>query len=464
MSAKGSKNICCVPGCGNMYTNSNVTLYSFPGKPYELERKYRWVQAVNRLNADGSLWEPSKYSKICSHHFVGGQMSNIADHPAYVPSIFPKTSRKRRREKKTSKGAPKKRQKQIQPPSVRSDALDEKTFGSHARDASVQVHFALKSEMFEFTSTFVNSDCATQCNIVANDLDKSGFHGYESVSNDSDSLKELTNTSKDKFEFLLSLISDKSFRALANPNVLLMFLMKMRLGISFGCLGILFSVHRTTAMGMFTTVLEVLSLKTKDHIFWPSKVFVSKTLPEAFKEFYPHARAIVTCTEIEAETPSGAHRRMDMYSSSKSAFTFKFLVGFRPNGLVSFTSKCYGGKQSDFFIAKDSGLLHLLEEGDVLLADKEFSELKDENSAIIAVPPISHYERVQYTEEDILKTKSIVSIRILVERCVNQISLFKILKFVPTELFPHLDNIVHVCCTLANFTPPILKEKKAEST
>ncbi|KAL1446257.1 hypothetical protein MTO96_044638, partial [Rhipicephalus appendiculatus] len=38
---------------------------------------------------DGSPWEPTKNSRICSQHFINGEKSNDPRSPAYVPTIFP---------------------------------------------------------------------------------------------------------------------------------------------------------------------------------------------------------------------------------------------------------------------------------------------------------------------------------------------------------------------------------------
>lgn len=41
------------------------------------------------FSADGSSWEPSSRSRICSQHFVGGKKSDHPHSPAYLPTIFP---------------------------------------------------------------------------------------------------------------------------------------------------------------------------------------------------------------------------------------------------------------------------------------------------------------------------------------------------------------------------------------
>ncbi len=40
------------------------------------------------LSNDGKEWKPSKNSKVCSQHFVGGFKSEDPRSPAYNPSIF----------------------------------------------------------------------------------------------------------------------------------------------------------------------------------------------------------------------------------------------------------------------------------------------------------------------------------------------------------------------------------------
>lgn len=86
-----SKNNCCVVGCSNTYKNSSATrFYSFPARPHERERRKQWIAAVRRESADGTPWQPTKHSKICSRHFVNGEKSNDPRSPAYLPTLFPK--------------------------------------------------------------------------------------------------------------------------------------------------------------------------------------------------------------------------------------------------------------------------------------------------------------------------------------------------------------------------------------
>ena len=57
---------CCAPGCSNsQQTGKNVSFYRIPT---DLERRRRWIAAINRKD-----WQPSVYQRLCSDHFVGGK-------------------------------------------------------------------------------------------------------------------------------------------------------------------------------------------------------------------------------------------------------------------------------------------------------------------------------------------------------------------------------------------------------
>ncbi|KAB0796917.1 hypothetical protein PPYR_10978 [Photinus pyralis] len=96
---RSSRVSCCVVGCSNSYinTDSSVKFYSFPNRPYELQKKENWIKKVRRVTENGKTWTPKKTDRICSSHFVGNARSNIASNPSYNPSIFPKTYKQTRK-------------------------------------------------------------------------------------------------------------------------------------------------------------------------------------------------------------------------------------------------------------------------------------------------------------------------------------------------------------------------------
>ena len=88
----------------------------------------------------------------------------------------------------------------------------------------------------------------------------SGFFGYETIK-DEQELIDLAGVQTEVFILLLKILykeEDKltDFRkSTENKNRLLIFLMKMKCGLSFSALGVLFNVHRRTISRIFYDTL-----------------------------------------------------------------------------------------------------------------------------------------------------------------------------------------------------------------
>ncbi|XP_037528669.2 uncharacterized protein LOC119405915 [Rhipicephalus sanguineus] len=241
---------------------------------------------------------------------------------------------------------------------------------------------------------------------------------------------------------------------------LLLFLMKMKHGLTFAALGALFSVHRTTASRVFYAVLDVLHAKTQGWLVWFPREVVQETMPPSFKEKYPTCRVIIDCTEVPIEMPPEVSEQVNCWSSYKSNFTLKFLVGVAPCGFISYVSEVFGGRASDTYITANCGLLDLLEKDDLVLADKGFPHIRcdlESRQVSLEMPPFAHMNE-QFTASEVARTYKIASHRIHVERCIQRIKVFNILSGrLPQELRRHVDKIVSMCCILANMQKPIFK-------
>jgi len=191
---------------------------------------------------------------------------------------------------------------------------------------------------------------------------------------------------------------------------------------------------------------------------WASRETIDKTMPDCFKYQYPYTRVILDCTEIFIEKPSCFRAQSATYSSYKSHNTAKGLVGISPQGAVTFVSDLYGGHTSDRQIVELSGIIDLLEEGDSVMADKGF-EIQDlivKKKASLNIPPFMRCkDQLDPDEED--ETREIAAVRIHVERAIERIKNYNILKqIIPNSMAEEFNKIWKVCALLTNFKGPLV--------
>ncbi|KAH9371949.1 hypothetical protein HPB48_010802 [Haemaphysalis longicornis] len=106
-----------------------------------------------------------------------------------------------------------------------------------------------------------------------------GFQGYNTIaacSSDkaADALRSLGGVSPAVFTKLQSIVlqsaqADRPQEVVSASNKLLLFLMKLKLNLSYSTLAVLFSLHRTTCSKHFFLVLTILHEKLRCFIYWP---------------------------------------------------------------------------------------------------------------------------------------------------------------------------------------------------
>lgn len=128
-------------------------------------------------------------------------------------------------------------------------------------------------------------------------------------------------------------------------------------------------------------------------------------------------------------------------------------------GLTIFCSKAYGGSRSDRFVTEHSGFLNMLEQGDIILADKGFqiSDLLEERGVALNIPPIK--TNSQYHPQEVRETRVVGNRRVCVE---NVIGLAKkndiIFDTIPAFLHPYVNEIIYNNVFLCNFKSRIIKK------
>ncbi|XP_077865234.1 uncharacterized protein LOC100368472 [Saccoglossus kowalevskii] len=89
---------CCVPGCssqakprkGKPY-GDDVSFFSIPRKPFS-----RYKTFVHAIGGDDKL-RPTKYSRVCSKHFINGRKIDLPESKSYTPTLaLPNRSQQKR--------------------------------------------------------------------------------------------------------------------------------------------------------------------------------------------------------------------------------------------------------------------------------------------------------------------------------------------------------------------------------
>ena len=124
-------------------------------------------------------------------------------------------------------------------------------------------------------------------------------------------------------------------------------------------------------------------------------------------------------------------------------------------------SDCYGGRTTDQYICANSSLYSHLVPGDDVMANRGFQIKEDllHYHCTLNVPPGAR-AKSQMTPAECKKTKTIANLRIHVERAINRIKEFKILKnIMPINMLPLVNDIVQVCGALCNLQPSLIKSR-----
>ena len=252
-------------------------------------------------------------------------------------------------------------------------------------------------------------------------------------------------------------------KRLSQRDELILTLMRLRLNLLNEDLADRFGISTGLCSQTFTTWIKIISQVLGNAlIVCLPRDSILNNLPHCFnKKGYSKCRIIIDCAEVFIERPKSLEMQYATWSKYKHRNTIKFLVGISPSGFITFLSDCYGGRKTDKFITQDSGFYGNLERDDTVMADRGFTIQEEllHHYCHLVIPPGKH-AKSQMTESECLKTKTVANLRIHVERAINRIKTFRILKGVlPISMLQHTDDIVRSCAAICNLKPVLIQDK-----
>ena len=249
-------------------------------------------------------------------------------------------------------------------------------------------------------------------------------------------------------------------RKLSPIDELFLTLVRIRLGLLHSDLGYRFGIAISTVNDIVTTWIQFLYMQFNRlrSVMFPPRQKLHKHIPKAFRK-YKNVRVILDATEFFTQAPRNYEQQGNMYSSYKNHCTCKVLIGITPAGAISFVSDVHEGSISDKDILKRSKILDLLNPGDLVMVDRGFNvrDLLLQKGADIVIPPFLG-DRSSLTPREEAQTRVIAKLRIHVERAIERMKKFKILKkIVPLNTLSTFSQTVFIVACLVNFQKPIIR-------
>lgn len=257
----------------------------------------------------------------------------------------------------------------------------------------------------------------------------------------------------DKQDFFYKVIR-RNVRPFTLRDNVIFCLCKLRLGLSFATLSVLFKLEKVkVAKDMFHNIVKLLAKNLKKLIYWPVKHEILSDMPKCFVP-YSSTRVVLSTLviPIQDETPNCAKCKKIFVSKEGVLKTLKVMLGLTPNGKVSFVSLVYAGSNTDEKIFFCTRLLEKLipsEDAVMLSKDMDIGAASClEQITFYALPKLGPYRT---TVADVIETKNLTESMVYVERTLRKIKTFKILQSEYSwNLFPYLNDVIITIASLAN--------------
>lgn len=158
---------------------------------------------------------------------------------------------------------------------------------------------------------------------------------------------------------------------LTSEQMFVMTLMKLRLNFEFRYLAYKFNITPEKAFKYFCQTIVQIYADTKQIITWLDRIYIREAAPSHFRKISKRrVTFVIDILEIPIEKPTTEEMAEKCFSPTKKTFTLKCLIVFAPIGSVMFVSEAFGGKYNSKSILEKSEFIDLIDEGDIVLAQK----------------------------------------------------------------------------------------------
>ena len=269
------------------------------------------------------------------------------------------------------------------------------------------------------------------------------------------------------FNFLSPCVEMGNRSALSQFQQLLVVLTKLRLNLGDQDIAFRFGINQSTISRCFNKWIDIMFIRLKPLIKWPTRDELLKTMPMDFRKNFKQCVTIIDCFEVFMERPTNLKARAQTWSNYKHHNTAKFLIGIAPQGAITFISKGWGGRASDVYITENCGILDNLVAGDLILADRGFN-IHDSAGlycAEVKLPPFTKGKK-QLSKAQVDLSRQLSRVRIHVERVIGVVrqkytilqSTLPINSIMCSESHEDsvIDKVVTVCCALCNLCTSVV--------
>lgn len=236
---------------------------------------------------------------------------------------------------------------------------------------------------------------------------------------------------------------------------ILITLKKIRLNYAYKIIAIEFGLSAYNIARIICNVLPKLAHFFHNFIYWPDKYTIESRRSTQFAIRYRQVQSVITCLEIEIQTPIDAIRQAQTWSNYKKCNTIKYLLSTTPYGFINFISRGYAGRTTDADIVEQSGFLVVLPDNSHIMADRGFKNTSNlltiKNSKLVMLPSTPSGNNM--IENEVRESKRIAALRTLIQRVRRRLREFKILlpnACIDTKLIPWLDDIIIIACGIIN--------------